>query len=49
MPKKGSDLKGISPCYIDKKQKFDLGESPRFNVSTDIRIDQQPSLDKQKL
>lgn len=41
--KKSSDVKVISPIHLDKKQKFDLSESPRFKVSTDIRAEQQSS------
>jgi hypothetical protein len=39
--KKSSDLKPISPSPLAAKHKFDLGESPRFKCSGDIRIDQQ--------
>jgi hypothetical protein len=46
--KKSSDLKAVSPSPFGVQHKFDLGESPRFKVSADIRIDQQQSSARQQ-
>jgi hypothetical protein len=46
--KKSSDLKAVSPFPLGARHKFDLGESPRFKVSDDMRIDQQQSSGKQQ-